>query len=182
MSKADLARSLGISRGALYYKPKRQTKDVLLRDDILTALIDTFTREIIEWQIGLYHTTALVLDVLEEAIRKRNCTPTIFHSDQGSEYASSMCIEWLVAHHINPSHSGKGKPWHNGRQESFFNSFKFKFGKTSCYATIESLIEAIGKYIHYYNTSRIHGVLKTPPREFFVKEMRFIGTAAISTS
>lgn len=135
----------------------------------LATVLDLFTREVIGWQIGLHHTTRLVLDVLEEAKRKRGKTPKYFHSDQGSEYASSVCIEWLVSQEILPSHSPKGKPWNNGRQESFFSSFKFEFGKTNTYGTIEKLIEAIGKYIHYYNNERIHGALKMPPQQFRLK-------------
>ncbi len=132
----------------------------------LATVLDTFTREVIGWQIGLHHTTQLVVDVLLEARRKRETTPRIFHSDQGSEYASAQCIEWLVANNILPSHSPKGKPWINGRQESFFSSFKLEFGKASRFRTFDKLIEGIGQHIFYYNTKRIHSALKMPPQQF----------------
>ncbi len=137
----------------------------------LATVIDRFTREVIGWQIGLHHTTQLVLDVLEEAVRKRSTHSHIFHSDQGSEYTAHACIEWLVTHKILPSHSPKAKPWNNGHQESFYDKFKLEFGKPSRHQTIETLIEAIGRYIHYYNTKRIHSALGMPPRTFFQKEM-----------
>ena len=253
MSKAALARSLGVSRQSLYYKPKRPKADEELRDRILDAqkpnpgygqrrmgdlfqigknragrimrkyhirplvsrkkrvyatvistvpnrlkmieltkaneiwvgdftylwfrgryvylatVIDSFTREVIGWQIAMHHTASLVIEVLEEALNKRNKPPQLFHSDQGSEYASQECITWLVKHKIQPSHSPKGKPWVNGRQESFFSTFKLEFAKPSCFATLEDLIEAIGKYIHYYNTVRIHSAHHIPPRGFYEK-------------
>jgi transposase InsO family protein len=137
----------------------------------LATVIDRFTREVIAWQIGLHHTTKLVLDVLEEALRKRGKHPYIFHSDQGSEYTSNACIEWIVKHKILPSHSPKAKPWKNGHQESFYDKFKLEFGKASRHETIELLTEAIGRYMHYYNTRRIHSALKMPPRVFYEKEM-----------
>lgn len=257
VSKTGLARTLGVSRSSLYYIPKKQFKDRVLRDEIIATLtehaayghrrialhlgvnkkrvyrvmvkfglkpritqkkprygrktgasgvpkrtqgispiaanvlwvgdftelqyqgrklylatvIDRYTREVIAWQIGFHHTTRLILDVLEEALRKRNVAPSIFHSDQGSEYTAHACIEWLVAHHILPSHSPKAKPWNNGHQESFYNRFKLEFGKPSRHPTLELLIEAIGRYIHYYNTRRIHSALKMPPQTFFLKEM-----------
>jgi len=59
----------------------------------LATVIDRYTREVIGWQIGLHHTTQLILDVLEEAVRKRIQTPAIFHSDQGSEYTARACIQ-----------------------------------------------------------------------------------------
>lgn len=257
LSKARLARSLGISRSSLYYTPKQPTKDRVLRDLIITTIsehpaygyrrvalalrisknrahrvmakfgiaprikhrrrkygrntsvcgipnrtggicpiapnviwvgdftelffhgrkiylatvIDRYTREVIGWQIGLHHTTQLILDVLEEAVRKRGCTPAIFHSDQGSEYTAHACVQWIISHHILPSHSPKAKPWNNGHQESFYDKFKLEFGKPSRHTTIETLIEAIGRYIHYYNTRRIHSAIKMPPRDFFLKEI-----------
>ncbi len=256
VSKTGLARTLGVSRGSLYYVAKKPPKDRILRDDIIATLvehpayghrrialhlgvnkkrvyrvmvafglkpritqkkprygrktsvsgipnrtqgispiapnviwagdftelnyfgkklylatvIDRYTREVIAWQIGLHHTTRLILDVLEEALRKRGVAPSLFHSDQGSEYTAHVCIEWLVGHHILPSHSPKAKPWNNGHQESFYNRFKLEFGKPSRHQTIELLIEAIGRYIHYYNTRRIHSALKMPPQTFLMKE------------
>jgi putative transposase len=136
------------------------------------TVIDRYTREVIAWQLGEHHTTKLVVDVLEEATRKRGAPPLIFHSDQGSEYTAHACIEWLVSRHILPSHSPKAKPWKNGHQESFFSTFKLEFGKPSRHATIERLTEAIGRYIHYYNVRRIHSKLKMPPRSFSEKERK----------
>lgn len=258
LSKAELARSLGISRQALYYQPKRPERDAILKDQILVVLdehpayghrkiamqlkvnkkrilrvmqvysirpkvlpknrycgkgpesvigevpnrvkticpiqpdviwagdfthlwfqgrpvylatiIDLYTREIVAWQIGIHHTSGLVLDVLEEAKRKRKQMPQIFHSDQGSEYTSADCLRWLIRAHVLPSWSPKGKPWHNGTQESFFRTFKLEFGSPRQYGSLERLIEAIGKYMHYYNTKRIHGRLKMPPRDFYNKK------------
>jgi len=137
----------------------------------LATIIDRFTREVVAWQIGFHHTTRLVLDVLEEAVRKRGA-PYIFHSDQGSEYTAHACLQWIVDHKILPSHSPKAKPWKNGHQESFFDKFKLEFGKPSRHRNIETLIEAIGRYIHYYNQRRIHSALRMPPHAFFLKEIK----------
>lgn len=257
ISKSALARSLGISRGSLYYVPKQILKDTSLKEKILETLeehpayghkriaihldigknralrvmalfgikpkirrrmpkygartslsgipnrtqgispiapnviwvgdftylnfhgsmvyfatvIDRFTREVLAWQVGFHHTTQLVLDVLEDAFNKRG-RPNIFHSDQGSEYTSNACIQWIIDHKILPSHSPKAKPWKNGHQESFFDKFKLEFGKASRHETVETLIEAIGRYVHYYNTRRIHSALKMQPKVFYEKEIK----------
>lgn len=136
----------------------------------LATVIDRHTRELIAWQLGFHHTTTLILDVLEEAVRTRACAPFIFHSDQGSEYTAHAAIEWLVGQGILPSHSPKANPWRNGHQESFYNTFKLEFGKPMRHKTLGELTEAIGRYIHYYNTRRIHSVLKMPPQLFYLKE------------
>lgn len=253
-----LAKSLGVSRSSLYYKPKQPLKDIALRDAIvdtltehpaygyrriaialgisknraqrvmqkfglepkikhrrpkyskyqgnsgipnrtaglkaaaaniiwagdftelsfhgtkvyLATVIDRFTREIIAWQIGQHHTSQLIIDVLEEAVRKRGTTPYLFHSDQGSEYTAQKSLQWIIDHKMLPSHSPKSSPWKNGHQESFYDKFKLEFGRPSRHQTMAGLIEAIGRYIHYYNTRRIHSALKMPPRSFFEKEMQ----------
>lgn len=133
----------------------------------LATIIDVYTREILAWQAGTHHTQSLILDVLEHGKRKRRKTPQLFHTDQGSEYTSSRCLEWLMRNDVQPSWSSKGKPWQNGVQESFFRTFKLEFDKPSRHPTLPHLLEEIGKYIRYYNTERIHSALKMSPRQFF---------------
>lgn len=132
----------------------------------LATVIDVFTREILAWQAGTHHTQSLVLDVLALAKRRKRKTPQIFHTDQGSEYTSQRCLEWLVCHDVKPSWSPKGKPWNNGVQESFFKTFKLEFGKPSLHSTLPDLLEEIGTYVRYYNTERIHSALKMSPHRF----------------
>lgn len=136
------------------------------------TVMDAYTREVLAWQIALHHTTRLVIDILDEAVRKRGTCPAYFHSDQGSEYTANECIRWLVKHHITPSMSPKGKPWNNGKQESFYLTFKTECGTPQQVPTIEALIEVVGKYINYYNTKRIHSKLKMPPRTFYERTKR----------
>ena len=137
----------------------------------LATVIDCFTREIIGWRLATHHTSHLVISVLKESLINRGVTPALFHSDQGSEYTSQRCIDWLIENKISPSHSPVGKPWNNGKQESFFSTFKLEFGKASRHETIPLLVEAIGRYIHYYNTRRIHSALRKPPQSFFIENM-----------
>ena len=141
-----------------------------VRKVYLVTVMDAFTREIIGWQLALFHTTSAVLEVLEEAKRKRGTCPRYFHSDQGSEYTAQECTQWLVRNKITPSMSPKGKPWNNGKAESFYLTFKTECGVPQKLSSIEDLIEAIGRYINYYNTRRIHSVLKMPPRAFYDSE------------
>lgn len=135
----------------------------------LATIMDAYTREIIAWQIGFHHTTRLIIDVLEEAKRKRVSCPRYFHSDQGSEYTAHECLRWLVHHGIRVSMSPKGKPWNNGKQESWYLTFKSECGTPQKLPSIEALIEVIGKFINYYNTRRIQSKIKMIPRRFYEK-------------
>jgi putative transposase len=145
-------------------RPKRRV--------FLATVLDFYTREVIGWSIGLHHTALFVIEALEAAHRERGRSPLIYHSDQGSEYTSRDVIHWLLEHGIRPSMSPKGKPWKNGRQESFYGKFKGELGDPKAYPTIEDFYQAIADLIRYYNTERIHGKLKMTPEEFRMNHPR----------
>ena len=132
------------------------------------TVIDAFTREIIGNAISARHDTALVLEALFNAIKKRqNVTPEIFHSDQGSEYRSKDFTKILTEKNIRISFSKKASPWQNGRQESLYGKFKLELGHPEIYQNLGELVEALALQVHYYNNDRIHSVLKCPPRVFY---------------
>lgn len=135
----------------------------------LATVIDLYTREVIGTSIGLHHSAELVIAALEDAKQKRKQLPQIFHSDQGSEYASRECRLWLLVNKILPSHSYKAHPWENGHQESFFGRFKQELENIHRFNSLEELMEGIYRQIHYYNTKRIHSRLKMTPQSFYQK-------------
>lgn len=135
----------------------------------LATILDAFTREVIAWNISVRHNADLVCEALLSALSKREKSPTIFHSDQGSEYRSNDLVEILKSKNITPSMSKKSSPWQNGRQESFYQKFKFEMDEPNSYATQGELIEAIALQIHYYNHKRIHSALKMPPAIFYLR-------------
>jgi putative transposase len=134
----------------------------------LATVIDLYTREIVGVSIGLRHSANLVVSALADAKAKRNTIiPSIFHSDQGSEYESGLCALWLLEHQIIPSRSVKAHPWENGKQESFYGRFKEELGNLSRLPTLEDALASVHAHIFYYNTKRIHSALKMPPRSFY---------------
>lgn len=51
----------------------------------LATILDSFTREVIAWNISSRHNKELITETLLNAINKREKSPQIFHSDQGSD-------------------------------------------------------------------------------------------------
>lgn len=133
----------------------------------LATVLDAFTREIIAWNISSRHNKELITTTLIDAMDKRNLSPQIFHSDQGSEYRSYDLIDILKSKNIRSSMSKKASPWENGRQESFYQKFKFEIDDFNDYQDQGELIEAVAIQIHYYNHRRIHSALKMPPVAFY---------------
>jgi putative transposase len=132
----------------------------------LATVIDAFTREIVGWHIANHHTTALVIEAFQDALRRTKAAPGWFHSDQGSEYVSGAYESLLAEHGTKPSQSRKSSPWQNGIQESFYSQFKLELGDTRRFTHIGELIEAIHQQIAYYNTRRIHSAIKMSPAAF----------------
>jgi len=129
----------------------------------LVTIIDIFTRQVIGVAIGRHHDSDLVLKSIQIAIMTTKTAPSLFHSDQGTEFMADVCTAYLENLGTRISASDKASPWQNGYQESFFGKFKDEFGDINRFETAGELIEAIYHYIHYYNTERIHTILKMPP-------------------
>jgi len=132
----------------------------------VATVIDVHTREIIGWHIANHHTTALIMEAFQDAMRRTGVSPKYFHSDQGSEYVSGAYESLLAIYDTQSSHSRKGSPWQNGVQESFYSNFKLELGDIRRFNHIGELIEAIHHQIHYYNNERIHSAHRMPPVVF----------------
>jgi len=145
----------------------------------LATVIDVHTREIIGWHVANHHTTSLIIDAFQDAVRRAETVPKYFHSDQGSEYVSGAYESLLESYGTKPSHSSKGSPWQNGFQESFYSNFKLELGDIRRFDHIAQLIEAIHGQIAYYNKRRIHSAHKMPPT-IFRKRLEYKTTATVA--
>jgi len=128
--------------------------------------MDLATRQILSCQVGKHHNSKLILTTIEQAISKTHTTPTIFHTDQGTEFMAKSTTDYLESRNITVSVSAKASPWQNGYKESFFGRFKDEFGDINRFNTPGELIEEIYCQIQYYNTRRIHRNLKAPPATY----------------
>lgn len=132
----------------------------------VATVIDIYTREIVGWHIANHHTTNLIMDAFNDAVRRTKIAPKYFHSDQGSEYVAGAYESLLTQHGTTPSHSRKSSPWQNGFQESFYSQFKLELGSVGRFNNVGELIEAVHQQITYYNHRRIHSAIKMPPAIF----------------
>ena len=132
---------------------------------------DLFTRKIVGLAIYTTHATQLVVAVLMSAIAN-NPRPTIFHSDNGSEYNSEIFTGALQTLGILISRSAPGCPWENGYQESFYSQFKVDLGDPSRFKTLGELVLEIYQTVWKYNNTRIHTALKMSPVQFAQKLLK----------
>ncbi len=133
----------------------------------LATIIDIYTREIIGFSLSRRHNRFLVKSAVLDAMKKRNCLPGYFHSDQGSEYQSYEHADFLEKLGVEISMSRKSSPWENPFQKSFYSQFKFEIGNISHLENDGQLAEVIYRQIYYYNNRRIHSALKMSPGQFY---------------
>lgn len=131
----------------------------------VATAIDLFTRRIVGWSAARSHSTPLILQTLFMAL-SAHPRPIIFHSDNGSEYASAVFARVLTETGITISRIMPGCPWENGYQESFYAQFKVDLGDPDRFTSLGELVYAIAQNIGYYNHARIHTAIKMPPAMF----------------
>ena len=125
----------------------------------LAVVLDLFSRKVVGWQLSDSPDTALVLAALNQAVTLRQIhtnSGLLFHSDQGCQYTSHAYQERLTALGIQASMSRRGNCWDNAVMERFFRTLKVEAISRERYQTAEQLAWAVKKYLHFYNTKRLH--------------------------
>ncbi len=135
----------------------------------LAVILDVFSRKIIGWAFSDRLTDDLTLAALAMAKRQRQlCTGLIYHSDQGSQYASHDFQASLKNDDITQSMSGRGNCYDNALAESFFATLKTEEADGIPYATRQLAKTSIFSYIEtFYNSKRRHSSLNyLSPNDF----------------
>lgn len=87
----------------------------------------------------------------------------IIHTDQGTQFKSSMWPEKLKEFNIISYMWPKGSPVDNSPIESFFSTMKAEYLFLVGSKTVEELKLTLRKWINYYNNERIVNKLRTSP-------------------
>ena len=125
----------------------------------LAAVIDWYSKAILSYRISNTMDTALVMDVLNEALLKYD-KPEIFNTDQGSQYTSLVHTQTLKDKGITISMDGKGRATDNIAIERFWRSAKCECIYLNEYHTIKELKEDLKEYMNFYNHKRFHQTLE----------------------
>jgi putative transposase len=129
----------------------------------LALVMDLATRQILSWKLGTNHSSSLTHITLIQALGS-NASPSILHSDRGSEYLSERHQSTCTRFGITLSANKPGSPWQNGYMERCVKSVKEEIGSLNNYQNIDELYVGVANAIYYYNNERIHIALKMPPR------------------
>ena len=122
----------------------------------LAVVMDLHTRRVVGSAIGAKPNDDLVITALENALIERGYPKgLLFHSDQGSQYASRKFRRILWRHRIDQSMSRRGNCWDNAPMERLFRSSKTEWLPPLGYKSIEAAQRDINNYFtRYYNWIR----------------------------
>jgi putative transposase len=134
----------------------------------LVAIIDWYSRRVLAWRLSNTLDTRFCLDALEEALL-RFPTPTIFNTDQGSQFTATAFTNALRSAGITISMDGKGRCIDNIFVERVWRSLKYEEVFLHAYKNLDEARVGIGRYFDFYNTERPHQSLGYQTPDAFYK-------------
>ena len=131
----------------------------------MAAIIDVYSRKILNWSISNSMTTEWCKELLEDTIQMYGI-PEIHNSDQGSQYTSNIYVNVLKDNNIKISMDGKGRALDNIYMERFWRSIKWeKIYLNPPNGGLE-LYQFVKDYVEFYNEKRRHTQIgKVPPNQ-----------------
>ncbi len=120
----------------------------------LTAVMDWYSRYVLSWRISNTMDTAFCLEALHHALSQGK--PTIFNTDQGSQYTSMEFTGTLLGNGIKVSMDGKGRATDNAFIERLWRSVKQQCLYHRAPMDGHELHRILAEYFHYYNHQRAH--------------------------
>ncbi|MHA6484098.1 IS3 family transposase [Paenibacillus sp. strain BS8-2] len=115
----------------------------------LYAIIDWYSRYIVDWQLDQSLEIGFVLETMKRALARRK--PGIVNSDQGSHFTSPQYIDLLKENYVRISMDGKGRATDNIAIERFWRSLKYNEIYLNDYNSPREARNGIRSYIHLHN-------------------------------
>jgi putative transposase len=142
----------------------------------LYAIIDWYSRYIVDWQLDQSLEIGFVLETMKRALARRK--PGIINSDQGSHFTSPQYIELLKEHDVRISMDGKGRATDNIAIERFWRSLKYNEIYLNDYSSPRETRSGISGYIHLHNHYLPHQSLqKHTPASVYNREVVLTSTS-----
>jgi putative transposase len=134
----------------------------------LAAVVDWFSRRVLAWRISITLEVEFCLDAVGEALA-RHGKPTIFNTDQGSQFTSADFTGLLLESAIAISMDGRGAWRDNVFVERLWRSVKYEEVYLRAYNSVGEARASIGRYLDFYNRKRPHSSLDawTPDHAYF---------------
>lgn len=133
----------------------------------LFAIIDWFSRYVIEWELSNLLDAEFCVEALERGLLKKK--PEIFNTDQGVQFTSQRFTGRLEDQKIRISMDGKGRALDNVFIERLWRSVKYEEIYPKGHENLKEVRQGLRGYFKYYNEIRPHQGLdyRTPAEVYF---------------
>ena len=133
----------------------------------MVAIIDVYSRKVLNWSISNTMNVEWCLQVYEDAIKQFGC-PEILNTDQGSQFTSPIFTKASIDRDIKISMDGKGRALDNIFIERFWRALKYEHIYLNPANGGIELYEGVRKYIGFYNSERRHtSINNNTPEKYF---------------
>jgi putative transposase len=120
----------------------------------LVAIMDWFSRYVLAWEISNSLDGSFCRTALQQAL---TCgTPTIFNTDQGSQFTAQGFTAVLERAGVQISMDGRGRVFDNIFVERLWRTIKYEHLYLHEYETVPALVDGLHHYVQFYNTQRPH--------------------------
>lgn len=123
------------------------------------TLVDNFSRECVEIEVGQSLKGFDVVDVMERIKLARGIVPKRIQVDNGSEFVSKVLDRWAYENKVTLDFSRPGKPTDNPFIESFNGSFRDECLNVNWFLSLDDAKEKIAAFKDDYNGFRPHSAL-----------------------
>jgi putative transposase len=132
----------------------------------MLTLIDEYTRECLAVEVGVSITSEKVRSILQRVCVEKGF-PEMLRSDNGSEFIGQAVNLWLTENGIKPLFIEPGKPWQNGKGESFNRKLRDECLSREWFSSVREAQVIIENWRKFYNEERPHSSLEyLTPTEF----------------
>lgn len=121
----------------------------------LVAIIDWHSRRVLAWRLSNTLETGFCVEALAEALRRFG-KPSIFNTDQGSQFTDKDFTRVLRERGIKISMDGKGRCIDNIFVERLWRSLKYEEVYLNPYDSLTAARDGIGRYFRFFNHRRPH--------------------------
>ena len=135
----------------------------------MLTLIDEYTRECLALEVGVSIRSERVKRILQRVCANKG-QPDLIRSDNGSEFIGKAVNDWLIQNGISPIYIELGKPWQNGKGESFNGKLRDECLSREWFSSVKEAQVVIEGWRKFYNEERPHSSLGyLTPLEFKTK-------------
>lgn len=133
----------------------------------LMAIIDVYSRYVLDWSVSNTMDANWCNALLQKALVKYPA-PSIFNTDQGSQFTSEVFTTTLLGANIRISMDGKGRALDNIFVERLWRTVKYEHIYLYAHADGWQLEQGLSEFFTFYNQRRYHQSLgyRTPEQVF----------------